>query len=351
MCSDGLWERIEPLLPRKPRRFRYPGRKPFDDRLALQGILFVLHTGIGWEHLPQELGFGCGMTAWRRLRAWQQAGVWERLHELLLAELHAADQLEWERAIADAQPHAGEKGGSKTGPSPVDRGRAGSKHHLLVDGGGIPLAWTLTGGNRNDVTQLLELLDRVPPVRGRVGRPRRRPKTLLADRGYDHDKYRRLRLAARHQTRDRPPPDRARLRARPPPLGRRAHLRLAPQPPPPARPHRPPRRHPRRLPRPRLLPHLLATTGDLIQLELLRDRIEMKGPVPDDERRRHLSSSWDGCRWPLRRVDRRRPVVGTGRAAVAEEAAALPLSGPKALARSGRADRCNPPQVASERSL
>jgi len=85
---DGLWERVEPLLPRRERRFRYPGRKPFDDRLALQGILFVLHTGIGWEHLPQELGFGCGMTAWRRLRAWQQAGVWERLH--LLSEGYAA---------------------------------------------------------------------------------------------------------------------------------------------------------------------------------------------------------------------------------------------------------------------
>ena len=56
----------------------------------------------------------------------------------------------------------------------------------------IPLAWTVTGGNRNDVTQLLELLDRVPHVRGRVGRPRRRPRTLIADRGYDHDKYRRL---------------------------------------------------------------------------------------------------------------------------------------------------------------
>ena len=63
---DGLWERIEPLLPARQRRFRYPGRKPLDDRRVLQGILFVLHTGIGWEHLPQELGFGCGMTAWRR---------------------------------------------------------------------------------------------------------------------------------------------------------------------------------------------------------------------------------------------------------------------------------------------
>ena len=87
---------------------------------------------------------------------------------------------------------AGEKGGAKTGPSPVDRGRAGSKHHLLVDGGGLPLAWTLTAANRNDVTQLLDLLERVPPVRGRRGRPRRRPRSLIADRGYDHDKYRRL---------------------------------------------------------------------------------------------------------------------------------------------------------------
>ena len=73
------------------------------------------------------------------------------------------------------QSRAGEKGGSATGPSPVDRARNGSKHHLLVDATGIPLAWTLTGGNRHDVTQLIPLLDRVPPVRGKVGRPRRRP--------------------------------------------------------------------------------------------------------------------------------------------------------------------------------
>jgi len=121
------------------------------------------------------------------LRAWQQAGVWERLHELLLAELHAADQLEWEREVSDSSHLQAKKGGAKTGPSHVDRGHLGSKHHLLVDGGGVPLAWTLTGSNRNDVTQLLVLLDRVPPVRGRVGRPRRRPQTLIADR-YDHDK-------------------------------------------------------------------------------------------------------------------------------------------------------------------
>jgi transposase len=78
-----------------------------------------------------------------------------------------------------------------TGPSPVDRARTGSKHHLLVDATGIPLGWTLTGGNRNDVTQLVPLIERVPPVRGKVGQPRRRPERVTADRGYDHDSYRR----------------------------------------------------------------------------------------------------------------------------------------------------------------
>jgi transposase len=115
--SDEFWARIEPLLPRKERRFRYPGRKPLDDRLVLQGILFVLHTGIGWEHLPQELGFGSGMTAWRRLHAWQEAGVWQRLHELLLAELHAAGELDWSRAIADSSHVQAKKGARRPVPA------------------------------------------------------------------------------------------------------------------------------------------------------------------------------------------------------------------------------------------
>jgi transposase len=114
---DGLWERVEPLLPVRQRRFRYPGRKPLDDRRVLLGILFVLHTGIGWEHLPQELGFGCGMTAWRRLRTSQQAGVWDRLHQLLLAELHAADQLEWGPAVADSRHLQAKKGAPRSAPA------------------------------------------------------------------------------------------------------------------------------------------------------------------------------------------------------------------------------------------
>jgi transposase len=78
-----------------------------------------------------------------------------------------------------------------TGPSPVDRARTGSKHHLITDSAGVPLAISLTGGNRNDVTQLLPLVDGIGPVKGKVGRPRKRADRLLADRGYDFDKYRR----------------------------------------------------------------------------------------------------------------------------------------------------------------
>ena len=88
------------------------------------------------------------------------------------------------------EPDPGEKGGSQTGPSPVDRGRPGSKQHLLVDGTGLPLAWSLTGSNRNDVEQLIPLVQGVPAVRGGVGRPRQRPDSLLADRGYDSDHHR-----------------------------------------------------------------------------------------------------------------------------------------------------------------
>jgi transposase len=110
VVSDELWLRIEPLLPRVERRFRYPGRKRLPDRQALQGILFVLHTGIAWRHLPLELGFGGGSTSYRRLDEWQRAGVWERLHELLLAESRAAGEIEWARAVVDSSHVQAKKG-------------------------------------------------------------------------------------------------------------------------------------------------------------------------------------------------------------------------------------------------
>lgn len=102
IVSDELWRRIEPLLPKPQRNRRHPGRKRIPDRKVLCGILFVLHTGIQWELLPQELGFGSGMTCWRRLEEWNRAGVWQRLHQLLLAELQQAGKLDWSRAVIDS---------------------------------------------------------------------------------------------------------------------------------------------------------------------------------------------------------------------------------------------------------
>ncbi|MFD6464630.1 IS5 family transposase [Streptomyces goshikiensis] len=190
IVSDELWSLIEPLLP-EPAPKQVEGRPRVPDRQALCGILFVLHTGIQWEYLPQELGFGSGMTCWRRLAAWNDAGVWDQLHVVLLKKLRVAKKLDWSRAVIDS-PRQGRSAGPKSGPSPVDRARPGSKRHLIVDGQGIPLAVSLTGGNRNDVTQLIPLLKKIPSVAGLVGRPRKRPDSLLGDHGYDHDKYRRL---------------------------------------------------------------------------------------------------------------------------------------------------------------
>jgi transposase len=113
VVSDELWGLVEPLLPKRERRFRYPGRKRLPDREALQGILFVLHTGIAWRHLPLELGFGSGVTCWRRLDEWQRAGVWERLHALLLDRLRAAGEIEWSRAVIDSSHVQAKKGAPK----------------------------------------------------------------------------------------------------------------------------------------------------------------------------------------------------------------------------------------------
>lgn len=102
LVPDELWEVVEPLIPKVERRYRYPGRKRIGDRQTLTGILFVLKTGIAWEDLPQEMGCGSGVTCWRRLDEWQRKGVWQKLHEVLLAKLNAADQIDWQRAAIDS---------------------------------------------------------------------------------------------------------------------------------------------------------------------------------------------------------------------------------------------------------
>ena len=118
LLDDELWELIEPVLPApKPRRFRYPGRKPVGSREALTGILFVLKTGIPWEYLPQEMGCGSGMTCWRRLRDWQVAGVWGKIHRLLLDRLRQADQIDFSRVVVDSASVRAVGGAKKPAPA------------------------------------------------------------------------------------------------------------------------------------------------------------------------------------------------------------------------------------------
>jgi transposase len=115
IVSDEFWEIVEPLIPVVPRRFKHPGRKRIPDRQVLTGILFVLQTGIPWEHLPQEMGCGSGMTCWRRLHEWQEQGVWQQLHEVLLARLHQAERIDWSRAVIDSSHVRAVLGGSGRG--------------------------------------------------------------------------------------------------------------------------------------------------------------------------------------------------------------------------------------------
>ena len=104
LVPDDLWDLVSSLLPAEhPKGKGSKGGRPrVDDRAALSGIVYVLLTGIGWEYLPKELGFGSGMTCWRRLRDWQEAGVWAELHAVLLDRLAAAGKVDWSRASIDS---------------------------------------------------------------------------------------------------------------------------------------------------------------------------------------------------------------------------------------------------------
>lgn len=117
LLTDELWKRIEPLLPPEPPKPK-GGRPRVSDRQALTGILFVLRSGCPWEYLPQEMGCGCGMTCWRRLRDWHLAGVWEKVWRLLLDELGLVDEIDWSKVIVDSCSVRAVFGGRRPAPIP-----------------------------------------------------------------------------------------------------------------------------------------------------------------------------------------------------------------------------------------
>jgi hypothetical protein len=183
-------------MPVKPRRSRWPGRLSLDDRGCLNASslcwspVCAAHRDL-LSRPAQQLGSGSGMTCWRRLRDWTTAGVSDHLHALLLTELHAVDQIDWSGPLLMARTRV-QEGDDAIDPGPVDRPvrqqalppRRRSRH---------PARGHADQRQPQRHPQLLPLLDGIPPLRGKPGRPPApAPMAWSHDRGYDHDKYRRL---------------------------------------------------------------------------------------------------------------------------------------------------------------
>ena len=188
---DEFYDLVSHHLPPEQPVGPKGGRPPIGHRVVLRVLWFILVTGNRWEDVPPEMGCS-GRTAHRRLRLWEELGIWDRLHADLLRLLRQADKLDPDLAIVDAVMVRAFGGGEQTGPSPVDRSKKGSKHTLLVDRRGVPLAIRTAGANASDHTQIIPIVLAFPKVGGKPGRPKELPDDLYADRGYDSDDTRLL---------------------------------------------------------------------------------------------------------------------------------------------------------------
>jgi transposase len=182
---DEFYDLVAHHLPPEPPRVGPRGGRPWiAHRVVVRVLWFVLATGTRWEDVPPELGCS-GQTARRRLRAWEEAGIWDRLHADLLRLLRQEGKLDPDLAVVDSVYARAFGGGEQTGPSPVDRGKPGVKYTLLVSRSGVPLAIRAAGANASDHTQIIPIVLDFPRVGGKPGRPKELPDELYADRGYD----------------------------------------------------------------------------------------------------------------------------------------------------------------------
>jgi len=158
------------------------------DRIAFFAIFYILRTGIQWKALPRSLG--AASTVHDRFQQWCAAGVFERLWVSGLLEYNTDVGLDFEWQSIDGAMTKAPLGGGETGPNPTDRGKKGTKRHLLTEAGGLPIGLVVTGAERHDKTQVqavLENMPLLPPIPDRES-----PQHFCADKGYDFRDVRRL---------------------------------------------------------------------------------------------------------------------------------------------------------------
>ncbi|MFW6642187.1 IS5 family transposase [Nocardiopsis algeriensis] len=190
LVPDELWELFQRVVPEAPTRPQGGGRRRYGDRQVLAAIIFVATTGCTWAQLPPVFG-PSGPTAHRRFTEWTRARVWAKLHRVVLDELGARGEVDWSRCAIDSVNMRALKGGDLTGPNPVDRGKKGSKIHLITDRAGLPLSIAISGANTHDSQAPQPLVMGIPPIRSRRGPRRRTPGKLHGDKGYDYAHLRR----------------------------------------------------------------------------------------------------------------------------------------------------------------
>lgn len=182
---DDLWQKIQPLLPTE-KLTGTPGRPAISFRVIFNGILYVLRTGCQWKAAPRC--FGSGSTLHRRFQQWVGLGVFEMSWVVMLEEYDRLHGIQWRWQSLDSASVKAPVGGEKTGANPTDRGKRGSKRHLLSDGRGVPLAAEISAANAHDKTMAVEVLDSIV-----VERPELTPlaeQHLCADKGYDYEDIR-----------------------------------------------------------------------------------------------------------------------------------------------------------------
>ncbi|MEV0123337.1 IS5 family transposase [Streptomyces sp. NPDC050703] len=185
LVPDELWTLFRRVVP-STEVIRPQG----SGKRSLSAIIFVATSGCTWRQLPPVFG-SAWPTVYRRFAQWSQARVWTRLHRVVLDELGVRGELVWSRCSIDSVSVRAAKG-PLTGPNPADRGKSGSKVHLITDRNGVPLSLSLSisGANMHDSLGLQPLVRGIPPVRSRRGPRHQRPAKLHADKGYDYDHLR-----------------------------------------------------------------------------------------------------------------------------------------------------------------